>query len=91
MYTEKELKVDLVKILSVFNTVLDHGEKLSDGHYLYSGIQAKHDQDGYTLTLLDSQVTLNLFFHNKYQAQFERRGHFDEFLHKIERIYHKHH
>ncbi|MCP4598575.1 DUF3081 family protein [Neptuniibacter sp.] len=88
---DNELKVDVMRTLSVFHCILDHGEKLGDGHYIYSGIQAKHDQEGYTLTLLDSQVKLNLFFHNKFQADFAKRTQFDEFLHKLDRIYNKHH
>lgn len=90
MKTEDDLKLDMVKTLSVSNYILDKGERMSAGHYVYSGLQARHDHDGYTLTLFDSDVELNLFFHNKYQANFDRRSQFDAFLHKIDRIYFKH-
>lgn len=89
MIHDDDLKLDMVKTLSVFNYILDKGEKISAGHYAYSGLQAKHDHDGYRLTLFDADVELTLLFHNKYQANFSRRTQFDAFLHKIDRIYYK--
>jgi len=91
MALDSNLKVDVMKTLSVFNCILDKGDKLADGHYLYSGIQAKHDAEGYTLTLFDSEVKLNIYFHNKYAAQFENRSKLDFFLKKLDTIYQKHH
>lgn len=80
-------KVDLVKALSVFQHICDNGEKLAAGHYLLEGLQAQHDPDGYTLVLCDKDVQLTLFFHNKYQAQFQKRSQFEGFLNKLNLIY----
>ncbi|WP_415884897.1 DUF3081 family protein [Neptuniibacter sp. QD29_5] len=48
MKIEDVLKLDIVKTLSVFNCILNKGEKMSSGHYVYSGIQTRNDRDGYS-------------------------------------------
>lgn len=90
MTQENDQKIDLVKTLSVFNCILDRGEKLGAGHYLLSGVQARHDADGYTIVLSDQVVQLTLYFHNKYQVQCDKRSEFDAFLHKLDFIYRHH-
>ena len=90
MAFNQDHKVDVLKSLSVFHCILNHGEKLRDGQYAYSGVRAAHDADGYSLSLSDNDVRLDLYFHNKYQVQYEKRSQLDDFLDKVDLIYRKH-
>ncbi|MCV6611981.1 MAG: DUF3081 domain-containing protein [Amphritea sp.] len=80
-------KVDLVKLLSVFNWIRDHGEKQSGGEYVLGGLYASHDFDGYTLTLWDAGTRLDLFFHNRYKLDYQNRDQLLTFMRKVDVIF----
>lgn len=80
-------KVDLVKTLSVFNWIIDHGELQADGSRLLDGLYASHDFDGYTLTLYDAGARLDLFFHNRYKLDFQSREQLKSFMSKIDSVF----
>ena len=85
--TPGNTKVDLVKMLSVFNRIIDHGELQGDGGRLLEGLRASHDLDGYILTLYDSGVRLDLFFHNRYKLDFQSRDQLAAFMKKADAIF----
>ncbi len=80
-------RVDLVKVLGVFNWIMDHGEKQSGGEHLLDGLYACHDFDGYTLTLYDAGTRLDLFFHNRYKLDYQSREQFISFMKKIDLLF----
>ncbi|AZG34971.1 MAG: DUF3081 domain-containing protein [Shewanella psychromarinicola] len=82
-------EIDIHRALKVFNKVTQHGEKraIEDGHfghdYWLCGISAQTDHDGYTITLSDAQVSLTVFFHNKYQFEYPTSDALDNFLRRF--------
>ena len=62
-------EIDIHRALRVFNKVTTLGDKQSDSTesvYHLCGLNALTDFDGYTISLSDAQVRLDIFFHNKY-------------------------
>ncbi|MGB0205874.1 MAG: DUF3081 family protein [Neptuniibacter sp.] len=88
---ETDNRIDVLKTLSVFNCILDHGLKDGHGHYSYSGVYAEHSHDGYNISLYDSSVRLDVMFHNTYQVKYEQKNQLNTFLNKLDHIYQKHH
>ncbi|NCO71511.1 MULTISPECIES: DUF3081 domain-containing protein [Shewanella] len=82
-------EIDIHRALKVFNKVTQYGEKraLEDGFgghdYWLCGISAQTDHDGYTITLSDAQVSLTVFFHNKYQFEYPTNDALDNFLRRF--------
>ena len=54
-------------MLNVFSLITQHGVKKGD-QYVLNQVAAWTDFDGYTCFLSDQQVTITLYFHNKYQV-----------------------
>ena len=77
--------LDMKMAMRVFHKVQEEGEKMEEGFHRY-GLTAIASFDGYTLTLKDRDVTLIVFFHNKYDLQFEHPGDADHFIKLLERI-----
>ncbi|WP_434928296.1 DUF3081 family protein [Shewanella sp. HL-SH8] len=76
-------EIDIHRALRVFNKVTQYGEKTSDtaeSVYHLCGINALTGFDGYTITLSDVQVKLDIFFHNKYQFDYPNNEALDNFL-----------
>lgn len=72
-------RVNVRQALRVFNTVLEKGTN-DNGRWRYRGLTAEPSYDGYTVTLSDQHVTLNVYFHNKYQLDFKSTAELDQFL-----------
>lgn len=77
--------IDSKLVLSVFDKIVQHGEKKDDAHLLM-GIKVSTDFDGYTLFIEDAQVQLNFGFHNKYHFNYEKEDHFEKFVKKLKAI-----
>ncbi len=72
-------------ILNVFENIREKGEKKDDG-FLYQGVKAYTDLDGYTVFLEDAQVSLRVGFHNQYHFDYEKEEHYEQFLKKLKAI-----
>ncbi|MDP5214141.1 DUF3081 domain-containing protein [Pseudoalteromonas tunicata] len=75
-------------ILSVFDYIVRNGEQYEQG-YLYQGITAFTDFDGYTLYLQGSGVVMRFGFHNTYHLDYEQEKQKTDFIQKIESIKHQ--
>jgi hypothetical protein len=86
--TAKESTMDKINIktaLRAFNRIREEGVERGDEHHL-NGVAAGSDFDGYTITLHDDYVTLQIFFHNKFKLDFVNKRHLDAFIERIESI-----
>ena len=57
---------DIKLALRVTDKIFSHGTRQGD-NYQFAGFTAWTDFDGYTITLSDENVKLNIYFHNKYE------------------------
>lgn len=76
-------KVNIKSALRVFERITREGKKDGDGYYL-SGLKAYTDFDGYTVTIENDYVRLDIYFHNKISFTFSNMRERDAFLEKIE-------
>ncbi|GGB52443.1 DUF3081 domain-containing protein [Shewanella inventionis] len=87
-------EIDIHRALKVFNKVTQYGEKRTaksddtqksvfGNDYYLCGITAQTDHDGYTIVLSDTQVSLTVFFHNKYQFEYPSNEALDNFLRRF--------
>ncbi len=58
-------KIDIKKILRVFDIMVTEGEKVGD-EYRLNGLSAIVGFDGYTITIRNEYVSLDVFFHNAF-------------------------
>jgi hypothetical protein len=77
--------IDSKFVLSVFDKIIQHGEKKGEEHFLM-GIKVYTDFDGYTLFVEDAQVQLNFGFHNQYHFNYEKEEHCEKFIKKLKAI-----
>lgn len=68
--------------LYIFNLIQTKGTKLGS-EYEFLGIRAQHDFDGYTCSLTYKDLTITLFFHSKFDVQFDKKETFNEFYKKV--------
>jgi len=61
------------------------GEK-QDDVYVFKGVTASSDFDGYTLFLRDHHVQLSFGFHNQYHLDYEKDEHLEQFINKLKTI-----
>ena len=73
------------QVLRVFNLVTTHGERTDSG-YVYEGLHASTDFEGYTIILSNNKVTYTLFFHNKYRAEYQHSRDWDDFLKQLTEV-----
>jgi hypothetical protein len=59
--------------LYTFNQVLSNGEHYQ-GRYYFQGLSAWHDFDGYTCYLGYKDLTLTLYFHNRFSFEFSEKS-----------------
>lgn len=76
-------KVDIKKSLRVFNQIVTKGRRAGD-EYLLNGLVAFTDFDGYTVTIKNDYVRLDIFFHNKIAFEFSSDKERVLFLEKIQ-------
>lgn len=75
-------KLNIKKALRVFDKVLTQGKRIED-RYQLNGITAYTDFDGYTATLCNDYVRLDIFFHNKINFSYSNDREREIFLEKI--------
>ncbi len=76
---------DIGLALRVFDKIISHGVKTED-RYVYQNVTAWNDVDGYTVQLSDEQVTLSIYFHNRYEFDYESSKQLGIFLNKLKSI-----
>lgn len=76
---------DIKEALIVYQKIVERGEARKDRYY-YKGLFASSDFDGYNLYITDDKVSLEIFFHNKYEFQFPNNFYKKEFLEKFHKI-----
>lgn len=74
--------INIRQALRVYEKVTEQGERI-DGEYHYRGLVASAGYDGYTVTLRNDYVTLDIFFHNKFHFEFLNKKERDAFLDKV--------
>ena len=80
-----DARLDVRLVLRVFNSVRDRGQKRGD-LYVWQGMTASSDFDGYTLALSDSHCTVTVRFHNKYTLDSPNRVFRQQFVEQLKRI-----
>lgn len=78
-------ELDIHKMLKAFQKIVKHGIARGDSRIL-NGILAQSDFDGYTIVLSDDDVSLTIFFHNKYELKSKNKFSEQQFFEKIEEI-----
>ncbi len=76
---------DIKKVLSVYQKVLERGEK-QGARTFYKGLFAVASYDGYTIELTDDKAHLSVFFHNKYKLEAKNAFEKEDFYQKILKI-----
>lgn len=84
---DTDLKLEVAKALSVFNRIVEQGERQKNGHHLFQGVSAETGYDGYTVSLYDAGARLDIFFHNKFKLIFQTNKQKQSFLRKLDAIY----
>ena len=78
-------KVNIRQALRVFEVIRSQGKK--DGEtFVLNGMKAITSIDGYTVTLHNDYVCLDIFFHNKFSFTYTNQKEKDLFLEKIHRL-----
>lgn len=96
MLEELKQKIEVRKALKAFELVRLHGEKeaqsaeqaalrMGDSYRLY-GLSVSSDFDGYNILLSDARVRLHVFFHNKFECQYDSPSALDAFIKKIDTV-----
>jgi hypothetical protein len=78
-------KVNIKTALRAFDRIREEGVERA-GEYHLNGVAAGSDFDGYTITLHDDYVTLQIYFHNKFKLDFVNNRHLNTFIERVESI-----
>ncbi|MCR9258844.1 MAG: DUF3081 domain-containing protein [Pseudomonadaceae bacterium] len=81
----EDRKVDIALALRAYQTVLDNGEREEEG-FVYKGLKASTDFDGYTVTLSDGTINLRIYFHNRFAIEPNNGRAVDRFLALLHRV-----
>ena len=85
VFEPKDRKVDVALALRAYQNVIDRGDRSGEG-FVYEGLTASSDFDGYTVTLSDGVVSLRVLFHNKFQIEPTKGAAIDRFLTRLTRV-----
>ncbi|MGK0440338.1 MAG: hypothetical protein ACJA0N_000124 [Pseudohongiellaceae bacterium] len=75
-------KIDIKIALLAFNTIISKGIKSGD-EYVLNGLTAHTDFDGYTVTIRNDYVRLDIHFHSKFSFDYSNNKEKTLFLEKI--------
>lgn len=75
----------LHKYLSIFNRVIERGERRNDKYHSH-GLTAWHDFEGYTCFIGYRELTMTIYFHNKYTYDTPDRQTLTEFETLIDQL-----
>ncbi|MBD1557674.1 DUF3081 domain-containing protein [Vibrio sp. S9_S30] len=78
-------QLDILFVLTVLDKIRKSGRKSENG-YVLEGVEARTGYDEYTVYLATPQVTLSIFFHNKYQIEYQKKEHLKSFMKSLEVI-----
>ena len=81
-------KINLKKALRAFNIITTKGHR-NGNEYTLNGLTAHTDFNGYTVTIRNDYVRLDILFHNKILFDYSSRKESMLFLEKIENIQRK--
>lgn len=76
---------EIKRALRVYDKVVSNGEKKQD-KYEYKGLTASSSVDGYTVQITDGAVTLSIYFHNKYEFDYQNSKQLEAFIKKLESL-----
>ncbi len=76
---------DINQALRVYDKVVTNGTKNQD-KYEYMGLSAWSAIDGYTVQLSDESVTVSIYFHNKYEFDYENARQLGAFIDKLDEV-----
>lgn len=85
METEIDTKLDVKQALRVFDKITSYGQKVED-EYRLGDIRASTSFDGYTVSLHDDQVNVDVMFHQTQRVNFKSRPAYENFLKKMKAI-----
>lgn len=77
--------IDIRQALRVFQVIAEKGEQRGNRHY-FKGIYATSGFDGYDIELTDEKVTLNIYFHSKFDLDYKNQIDRDSFFEKLSKI-----
>lgn len=77
--------LDTKQLLHGYNVICTHGSK-NEQYFLLNGIKAWSDFDGYSVYLSNGPVTLSIYFHGKYHAEYQKNDELEHFLKQLRRI-----
>jgi hypothetical protein len=82
-------KVNIKQALRVFDIIRSNGDRTEEG-YRFRNLTAFTDFDGYTVTIKNDYVRLDIYFHNKMSFTFtndKERYSFLETIEKLDKLY----
>ncbi len=85
MNTELESKIDVKRLLNVFQMVVDQGAH-TDAEYWLNGLYADPGYDGYNVTLRDEAVTVNIQFHSQCTVDAPNAFALDAFIQRVKTL-----
>ncbi|MGX5202782.1 DUF3081 family protein [Aliikangiella sp. IMCC44632] len=80
-----DANIDIKQSLRAYQTIVDCGDKQSDGFH-YKGLIAAHSFDGYDICIFDDYANLQIFFHNHYKLNATSAVSQQAFLAKIDAV-----
>jgi len=78
-------KVNVRQALAVFQKILDHGERIDDD-YVLSGLRANQGFDGYTASIFNDYVRLDIQFHQRFTFEYSNEKEKRAFLEKLAQL-----
>ena len=72
--------------LYLFNHIISYGEQL-EGKYHFDKLSAWHDIDGYTCYIGYKDLTMSLYFHNRFAYDYQEKDTFKEFVALVDNTY----
>ena len=78
-------KVNVAKALRVYQKVVNEGVK-DQGQYVWQGLSVGSDLDGYSISLSEGRVSLQIFFHQRFSLEAPNREEASLFLKKLDRL-----
>ena len=76
---------DINQALRVFDKIVTNGIRYEDKHS-YQGMTAWSDADGYTVQLSDDEVSVSIYFHNRYEFEYDTTRQLESFLNKLKAL-----
>ncbi|QYJ84745.1 DUF3081 domain-containing protein [Shewanella mesophila] len=79
------IEINLTRVLYAYGAITSKGSK-GNNTYVYQGVTAWSDFDGYTCYIQFNKVTLTLLFHGKYLLDYPSQSELSLFLKKLNKL-----